>query len=220
MTARPTHVFSVLVVAAMLASACQDTSSARDHEVAAEYEQAAAEAHARASCPDPTSSAESCPEDQQTEHEASADAHRSAAEHHRERARELRKYEADACRGIDGVAATLGPFFNREDIARVAVVANPSADEVPLGASAYFRPSRGLTREGLERLVDCHLARNVSKGLDAAQMESCPLVLPGVHAEVGSGPRGLSVTVTSEDPAIAREIVTRMVTLRDGAGLL
>ena len=49
-------------------------------------------------------------------------------------------------------------------------------------------------------------------------MESCPLVLPGVQAEVGNGPRGLSVTVTSADPAIAREIVTRMITLRDGAG--
>lgn len=218
--ARTTQVLPILLCV-LLVSGCQDTSSAHDHEVAAAYDEAAAEAHARASaaaCSDESSSAESCLESEQTAHAASADGHRMAAEDHRQRARVLREAESGACRGVDGVEATLGPFFNREEITRVSVVAAPSADGTPLGATAFLRPSKGLTRDGLERLVDCHLARNVSQGLDAAQMESCPLVLPGVQAEVGNGPRGLSVTVTSADPAIAREIVTRMITLRDGAG--
>lgn len=76
-------------------------------------------------------------------------------------------------------------------------------------ATIVFRASPGLTVEWLQRIVDCHLARNAAAGHDMREMAYCPLVTRGVAAKVYSARRGFAVDVRSGDPEIAAEIWKR-----------
>jgi hypothetical protein len=76
-----------------------------------------------------------------------------------------------------------------------------------VGAVINFRPVPGLTRERLQRIIDCHLARNASLGHPAEI--PCPLALKGVKAVVKDTRAGLAVEITSRDAAVAGEIWSR-----------
>ena len=75
------------------------------------------------------------------------------------------------------------------------------------GAVIKFRPVPGLTRSSLQRIIDCHLARNASLGYPA--QVPCPLALKGVSDVVKDSGNALVVEVTSPDLGVAREIVSR-----------
>ena len=72
-----------------------------------------------------------------------------------------------------------------------------------------FRAVQGMTAEWLQRLVDCHLARNASLGHVVPEMPNCPLVPNGAEAHVSSTGNGFAVIIQSSDPATAREILAR-----------
>jgi hypothetical protein len=79
------------------------------------------------------------------------------------------------------------------------------------GAEITFQAVPGLTAEWLQRVVDCHLARNAAIGHEAAsaEMAHCPLTLRGVTAKVRSTGDGFVVAVRADDAATAQEILRR-----------
>ncbi|HEY4121787.1 MAG TPA: hypothetical protein VGM56_28165 [Byssovorax sp.] len=62
----------------------------------------------------------------------------------------------------------------------------------------------------LQRIVDCHLARNDALGHVVPWMLYCPLVPRDVTAMVTDEPQGLAIRVESPDPAAAREVKYRV----------
>ena len=81
------------------------------------------------------------------------------------------------------------------------------------GAKVTIRAVPGLTKEYLQRLVSCHLARNSSMGHAMAEMATCPLGVKGATATVEGEGGAFVVRVTSEEDAAATEIVKRTRTL-------
>ena len=110
----------------------------------------------------------------------------------------------------------MSPFAHREDIESVAqlfglqqgrrTVESPKALR---GARIAFRPVPGLSQERLQRIQDCHLARNAVLGHDVPEMDYCPLVPKDVTVQVLSGGDRYLVDVQSTNPASAQEIWTR-----------
>jgi hypothetical protein len=112
----------------------------------------------------------------------------------------------------------VSPFLHSEDIEQVAplnVRVPPVGDQGPTtgivfkGAVISFRPVRGLTQEWLQRVIDCHLARNEVLAHDLAEMPNCPLVPKGVSAQAKSAGDHFVVEVSSDEPATAQEIWRR-----------
>ena len=87
-----------------------------------------------------------------------------------------------------------------------------------IGATVVFRPVPGLTTAELQRLVDCHLARNATLGYDTAtaEMEHCLLTQRGVQASVRVLERGFAVDVRAEDAFAGQEIWRRAQALASG----
>ena len=79
------------------------------------------------------------------------------------------------------------------------------------GATVVFQAVPGMTVEWLQRLVDCHLARNAAIGHEAAsaEMSSCPLTLRGVQASVKSVGDGFAISMRSEDLNTSKELLRR-----------
>jgi hypothetical protein len=77
------------------------------------------------------------------------------------------------------------------------------------GAVIVFRATPGMTAEWLQRVVDCHLARNAALGHDVPEMPDCPLVPKGVAATVKATDAGFAVAVRSEDSSTAAEVLRR-----------
>lgn len=152
------------------------------------------------------------------EHRAEAERHVRAAADHRAAAQALRDAEAAACTGIDDLDRDMSPFAHREDIASVApltetVQMGRQTRERGVGATVVFRATPGMTVEWLQRLVDCHLARNASLGHSVPEMEYCPLVPRGVTARVRSTGDGFAVELRGEDDETAAEILRRAQSL-------
>lgn len=72
-----------------------------------------------------------------------------------------------------------------------------------------FKAVPGLTRERLQDLVDCHIARNAALGHKVPEMPYCPLVPRDVTAVVGTFKDGFVIRVTSSDDKVAAELWER-----------
>jgi hypothetical protein len=135
----------------------------------------------------------------------------------------LRAAEAGACAGIATADRDMSPFEHRESIVSVAPLvlsesdarANTPAERL-LGARIKFRALPGLTAEWLQRVVNCHLARNAVLGHIEPRMADCPLVPAGVEARVSSAGDGFEIAVRANHPAIAREVLSRAQRLAPG----
>jgi hypothetical protein len=77
------------------------------------------------------------------------------------------------------------------------------------GASIVIRAAPGLTAEWLQRVVDCHIARDAAADADPVDVANSPLALPGISATVASASDGFSVMILSDDSAVAAEIRRR-----------
>ncbi len=145
-------------------------------------------------------------------HRADADRHRSAAAEHRGAAAALQAMEQRECVGLSDTDRDMSPFYHRDDIASVAplndVAQAPGASRL-VGATVTFRAVRGLTVEWLQRILDCHLARNVALGHDLPEMSYCPLVPAGVTATARPVAGGIAVDVQSGETAAAAEVLRR-----------
>lgn len=151
-------------------------------------------------------------------HQVSAEERRRLAAEHRAASQALRDAEGRACAGLGDDERDTSPFAHVEDIASVAALKFPTnsgkVDRSRLhpptgGAVVTFVAVPGMTAEWLQRVVDCHLARNASVGHVDPTMPECPLVLKDVTAEVTSTGKGFAVAMRSTDPATAREILRR-----------
>ena len=210
--------------------------SAAQHEAAAQQMDAAASGHASQYDPQATVTRQRCAPVTGAARRADVaidpcwtsvsnptDAHRREAEEHRRHAADhragstaLREAEGRACVGIDPDDRDISPFDHTEDIAGVAPlkIPNPNSvgklpNEALVGAVVTFRAVPGMTAEWLQRVVDCHLARNASLGHVVPEMPNCPLVPNGATATVASSGNGFAVSIRSNDPATAKEILTR-----------
>lgn len=113
----------------------------------------------------------------------------------------------------------MSPFEHTEDITSARPLVEGSDASTPpgprpIGAVVTFRSVPGLTAESLQRVVNCHLARNAALGHVVPEMPNCPLVPNGVEARVSSASDGLAVSVTSNAPETAREILARVERLQ------
>lgn len=140
--------------------------------------------------------------------------HQKMAADHRAASQALRDAESRACAGLSDEDRDLSPFAHREDIASV----EPLTEGVPSGKATYprtagavvtFRALPGMTAQWLQRVIDCHLARNAALGHDVSEMPYCPLVPKDVTARVNPAASGFTVAVRSDDPDTAREVLRR-----------
>ena len=151
------------------------------------------------------------------EHAHASERHRELAARHRAASTVLRQAESNSCVGIADDDRETSPFSHRADIRSVEAIeesfpkGNDRVTSRLAGARITFRAVPGMTAQWLQRDVDCHLARNAAIGHASASedMPDCPLTLAGVHATASSTADGVVVAITSEDPAIAAEILRR-----------
>ena len=144
--------------------------------------------------------------------------HQKMAADHRAASQALRDSEAHACVGISAEDRDMSPFEHREDIASVEpltvhAASSRGSSTRTVGAIITFRAIPGMTSQWLQRVVDCHLARNAAVGHDVPEMPSCPLVPNNVTAQVNPTASGFAVSVRSDDTDTAREVLRRAQTL-------
>ena len=162
--------------------------STAQHEATAQQEEATASGHAAQYDPNATVTRERCGPRAGAARRADialdpcwtsvsnpTDAHRREAEKHRRHAADhragsaaLREAEGRACAGIDPDDRDISPFEHADDLESVAPLKIPgrgkTSVESTVGAVVTFRSVPGMTAEWLQRVVDCHLARNSSLG--------------------------------------------------------
>jgi hypothetical protein len=143
-----------------------------------------------------------------------AEEHRRHAADHRNASAALREAEMRACGGIGANDRAMSPFSHVEDIESVEPLTGPSGNikspaTETTGAIVTFRAVEGMTAEWLQRIVDCHLARNSSLGHLLPEMPDCPLVPKGVEARVSSTGSEFAVRIRASDGATAREGLAR-----------
>jgi hypothetical protein len=226
--------FSRFIIApAMLAAgACGHAAGTQPHDMSAAQHQAAAAReedqatqHAGQHDPEATQTEERCSggkgrvcwtvtTNPTQGHVKTAQEHRELAAEHRAASQALRDAEARACVELDAADRDVSPFAHGADIRSVSqfreeklVGKNKVARDV--GATVVFRATPGLTSEWLQRIIDCHVARNAAVGHDMPEMAYCPLVPRGAQATVRSVGDGFAVDVRADDAETAAEIWRR-----------
>jgi hypothetical protein len=225
----------VLFVVALAACAAPRTPGAQPHEMSAAQHEAAAKQleqgaalHQAQYNPEAAVTTKRCNPRSATcwtsttnptaEHLEEAKKLRQMAADHRAGSQALRDAESQACAGLSDEDRDIGPFTHREDIASVEPLtesANTGYEPATriAGAVVTFRAVPGMTAQWLQRLANCHLARNAALGHDVPEMPYCPLVPKGVTATVAPTSTGFAVTVRSDDQAAADEVLRRAQTL-------
>jgi hypothetical protein len=145
--------------------------------------------------------------------------HRKMAADHRAAAESLKSAEAQSCAGISDDDRDISPFYHREDITRVEPAYTPSArgkgdPSTVMGAVVTFRAVKGLSPEWLQRIVNCHIARNNALGNAMPEMAYCPLEPKGVTATVASAGDGFAVRIEAKDAKTAQEVLKRAEALK------
>lgn len=228
------HILTTLALGSSALIACASTPgakpsdmSAAQHEQAAAAQEAQATAHASqygpnaqvtpgvtsAQCAFTNAGCWSATANPSQQHLNDAEKHRRMAADHRAASQALRDAESWACTGVSADDRDTSPFDRREDItsvqpAYVHISGKQPRDQL-VGAVVTFRAVPGMTSEWLQRVVDCHLARNNSLGNSVPEMPACPLVPKGVTATVSSTGDGFAVRVESQDPTTAQEVLRR-----------
>jgi hypothetical protein len=151
------------------------------------------------------------------QHDSDAALHRKHAADHRAASEALKNAETQACVGIPEEDRDTSPFAHKEDIENVKPLIEREGKqqtERTAGAIVTFRAVPGMTAEWLQRVVDCHLARNAALGHTDDEMPYCPLVPKGARATVSSTGSGFQVAVRGADAASAQALLTRAEKLR------
>ncbi len=235
-------------VAMAFVSACAGTPGAaphdmsvQGHEHAAEAADASAAQHGGHYDPESAVTKTKCPGPQRNtdtgneacwtsevnptkEHLAEAERMRKAAADHRAASQALRDAEAAACTGLSESDRDTSPLQRPGDIVAVQELRTPTGtsriaqNTRVAGAKVTIRAVPGLTKEYLQRLVTCHLARNSSMGHAMAEMATCPLAVKGATATVEGEGGAFVVRVASAEDDGATEILKRARTLAPAAG--
>lgn len=222
---------SSALVLLMWVAACASTPGARPHEMSAAEHEAAAAAlergaaeHQAEYAPGATSTERRCGVRSTTHgggvcwtstvnptarHLEEADELRAAAGEHRAASRALEEAEARACAGLSPDDRDISPFAHTEDIRGVEPLQLRGHYPRLVGATVFFRAVPGMSVESLQRLVDCHLARNAVLGHDLPEMSFCPLQPKGVSARVREGAEGFAVDIAADERSVAEEVLRR-----------
>lgn len=235
----------VILVAGTLAAGCAETTpgsrptdmSAASHEAeakrhgdeasahAAQFDSKATERRERCRSGGARSGLESCWTsviNPTAAHQEEAERHRSTAADHRAGAKALQDAEAAACGGLSDDDRDTSPFDRREDIVSSEPLQSTGTGgktgptQRLVGASVTIKAVPGLTKEYLQRLVNCHSSRNASMGFAMAEMASCPLSVKGANATVESAGPGFRVDIRADDSQAANEILRRAKALTAG----
>lgn len=221
----------------LVASACGAAAgtqphdmSAADHQAAAAQEEEQAAGHAAQHDPNAQETIAPCEGgngrvcwtdtvNPTEEHKKDAEQHHHLASQHRAASQALVDAEKSACAGISDEDRDISPFSRTADIVSVSplhdnVAAGKSTQTRESGASIVFRATPGLTAEWLQRIVDCHAARNAAVGHDMPEMTNCPLVPKGAKPTVRSTGNGFAVDVRSDNAEGAAEIWRRAQALK------
>ena len=188
--------------------------AARQHELVAENHRRTAEELRETSwCPPATLCWSSTP-DRIAEEQKLARLQMKLAAEHRARVQALRDAEERACSEVTAYDRAVSPFSHQADIRDVSPLvdeAKPVGSKV-VGIVVVFREVRGLTVERLQRIADCHVARNEALGHDVPELHDCPLV-PRVTTHVALGFRGVTITIRGRDAAAVNEVLRRSRTI-------
>lgn len=229
-----------IVLGALVVACSSATPGARPHDMSAAHHEATAgahergaEAHRRGYVPESRAASSRCDrsgtsrppicwasiENPTAKHLRLAEDHRRSAAAHRAASQALRDAEVRACAGLADEDRDTSPFDRREDIAVVEPlheqVGTPKLPRTKVvGAIVTFRAVPGLTTEWLQRVVDCHLARNAALGHVVPETPDCPLVPEGVTARVSSTGTGFAVAIRGSSETSAREVLERAQRLR------
>lgn len=242
MASKPTTIIIAGTLAALAFACAQQTPGANphdmstaQHEAMARQERAEAESHSARYDPNADRQRSQCraggaaadvaadacwttTTNPTKEHLQHAEEHRKRAADHRAASQALREAEARACVGLSDTDRDQSPFDHREDIASVEELYSPSSGgKSPTkrfeGATVTFRAVPGMTAQWLQRVIDCHLARNAALGHDVPEMAYCPLVAKGVTASVTPTQTGFAVAIHASDTETAREVWRRAQSL-------
>lgn len=203
--------------------------SAASHEMTAAHEQSAAGGHESQYDPNARETRERCRggtaragidacwtsvTNPTTEHLRQAEEHQKAAADHRAAAQVLRDAETRACVGVPAADRDESPFDHREDIEGVEPLYSGSSGGKTStkhleGATVTFRAVPGMTAQWLQRVVDCHLARNSALGHNVPEMGYCPLVPKGASATVTGTQTGFAVAIRGDSQEAIQEIWRR-----------
>lgn len=213
------RILVVAIAAVFSAGACHrsagthpDDMSAAKHDDAAAKAEAQAVEHEVQYDPNPTlfdgsDCSEFCFQSNSTEHHLrQADRLRREAARHRDASHDLRVAEARACAQIPELHRDFSPFYHRGDITGVE-----ASERGPI--VVHFGEIPKTSAAGLQRLVDCHLARNAAMGFDTdemAEMDYCPLGVAGVTASVVETATGFDILLDVDDEQ-ARPLVSARV---------
>ncbi len=230
---------SVATIASSAIASCASTTpgaqphdmGAAQHEAMASNEEKAAQQHASQYSPDASVKTQRCGRggrvttgldegcwtsstNPTAAHLEDAEKHRKMAADHRAASQALRDAEARACGGISDEDRDESPFAHREDIISVepltvGTTSGRSQSARMVGAVVTFRAVPGMTAQWLQRVVDCHLARNSALGHDVPEMPSCPLVPKDVTATVSATNAGFGVAIRAENAETANEVLRR-----------
>ncbi len=224
--------FATTACAAATEGAKPHDMSAEEHEREAQTHSRAAEAHASQYRPEATVERRRCsprgdPSGTEVDracwtsirnptenHATLAAQHRKHAADHRRASAALRDAEARACVGIPPDDRDMSPFEHIEDISRVERLmertdASNAASQRTAGVIVTFAAVPGMSADWLQRVVDCHLARNASLGHQVPEMPNCPLVPNRVEAHVTATGSEVAVAIRSNDSEAVRQILAR-----------
>lgn len=231
------HGSSLVALTVALSTACAGAAhgarphdmSAASHETMAANEQTGASAHQAQYDPEAKKRIERCRgrspaagvdtcwtsvTNPTAEHLEHAEQHRKAAAQHRAAAQALRDAENRACVGVPDADRDESPFDHREDIESVEPLyvgssGGKNSSKRLVGATVSFRAVPGMTAQWLQRVVDCHLARNAALGHDVPEMAYCPLVPKGASAAVVANRAGFGVNIQADTQESVQEILRR-----------
>lgn len=129
--------------------------------------------------------------------------------------RALHAAETRSCGGIPNRDRNITPFVHAEEIVSVELLPVDIGRNVVSGRRIVFRALSDITAEGLQRLIDCHVARNAALGYQHGDHNPlCPLAVKTVAANVTAHPMGWSIDLIPDSEAAARELRRRTESLR------
>lgn len=201
-------IFAPLVAAACASAGTRPHDmSAAEHERAAKNDDERAKTHTREYDEGAWQPAGDCGEfcfstwsNPAGEHAGLARRHRRLAAKHRAASETLRNAEAEACQDIPERDRDVSPFFHSDDIVGFERLPQAGA-EGPVSFRVHFEAIHGVDVDAMQRLLDCHLARNAARGHEAPEMPYCPLVPTGVEAKAEATDTGVDIVLTAQPPA-------------------
>jgi hypothetical protein len=217
----------VLAFVPILIAGCASTPGAKPHDMSAARHEAVAAAHeTQAGEGSLAQRARDCPDVGSptpcwtlSTRAAEAEKHAKMAADHRAASQALRDTEARACAGVPEADRDMSPFAHAADITSITplnetFISGRYAQQQPVGVIVTFRAVPGLSAEWLQRVIECHMARNAVLGHEAAAMDYCPLVPDDITARVSSTGNGFAVILRGTTPKAISALAERAELLR------